>query len=67
MEIPYKDGKHHVGEGESIRYLECLDSRWGLEKGDLGNELGDYFPYGYFPLKGGKSRKSGVVVLSGNS
>jgi hypothetical protein len=53
MEIPYRDGKNHVGKGEGSSYLECLDSRWGVEKGDLGNGLGDCLPNQDFPLEGG--------------
>jgi hypothetical protein len=47
-------GKNHVGKGEGGSYLECLDSRWGLEKMDLGNGLGDCFSNWYFPLEGGE-------------
>jgi hypothetical protein len=69
MEIPYRDGKNHVGKGESSNYLECLDSRWGVEKGDLGNGLGDLSPkLGFSPGGGGgESGTSGAVVFSGNS
>jgi hypothetical protein len=56
MEIPYRDRKNHVGKGESRSYLECLDSRWGVEKGDLGNGLWDCFPNWDFPLWGRKIR-----------
>jgi hypothetical protein len=44
MKVPYKDGKHHVRKGESSSYLECLDSKWGVEKGNLSNVLGDCLP-----------------------
>jgi hypothetical protein len=53
MEIPYRDGKNHVGKGEGSSDLECLDSRWGIEKGDLDDGLGDSFPNRDFPLEGG--------------
>ena len=39
MKISDRDGENHVWKGESSNYLECLDSRWGVEKGDLGNGL----------------------------
>jgi hypothetical protein len=68
MEIPYWDGNNHVRKGESSNYLECLDSRWGVEKGDLGNGLGDCLLDWDFPLEGGGgSETSGVVVFSRNS
>jgi hypothetical protein len=44
MDIPYRDGENHVWKGESSSYFECLDSRWGVEKGNLDNGLGDYLP-----------------------
>jgi hypothetical protein len=66
MEIPYRDFEHHVGKDESSSYLECLDSRWWVEKGDLCNGLGDYLPKRDFPLERGKSETSGVVLFSGN-
>jgi hypothetical protein len=47
------DGEHHVGKGESRNYLECLDSRSGVEEGDLGNSMGDCLPNWYFPLRWG--------------
>ena len=53
MNIPYRNGKNHVGKGESRSYLECLDSRSGVEKGNLGNGLGDCLPNQDFPLEGG--------------
>jgi hypothetical protein len=53
MEIPYMDGKNHVGKGESNSDLECLDASWGVEKGNLGNVLGDCLPNQDFPLEGG--------------
>ena len=67
MEIPYRDGKNHVGKGESSIYLEFLDSRWGVEEGDLGNGLDDCLPNRDFPLEGGKSGISGIVGFSRNS
>jgi hypothetical protein len=68
MEIPYRDGKNHVGKGKGSSYLEFLYTRWWVEKGDLGNSLGDCFPNRDFPLEeGGGSRKSGVVVFQWNS
>jgi len=54
MDIPYRDGKNHVGKGEGSNYLECFDSRWGVEKGNLGNGLGDCLPNRDFPLERGK-------------
>jgi len=57
MKIPNKDGENHVWKGESSSYLECLDSRWGIEKGNLGNGLGDCLPNRDVPLP------SGVVVF----
>jgi hypothetical protein len=53
MEIPYRDGKNHVRKSEGSNYLECLDSRCGVEKGNLGNGLGDYLPNRDVPLEGG--------------
>jgi len=47
--------------------MECFDSRWGVEKGNLGNGLGDYLPKWDFPLERGISVISGDVTLSGNS
>jgi hypothetical protein len=38
----------------------------GVEKGDLGNGLGDNFPNRDFPLERGKLEISGVVVFLGN-
>jgi len=69
MEIPYRDGENHVRKSEGSSYLECLESRWGVEKGSLGNGLGDCLPNQDFPLEGGggESRTSGVVGFSGNS
>jgi hypothetical protein len=68
VEIPYRDGKNHVRKGESSRDLECLDSRWGVEKGDLGNILEDCLQNWDFPLKGGGGfETSGVVVFLRNS
>jgi hypothetical protein len=69
MEIPYRDFKNHVWKGESRNYLECLDSSWGVEKGNLGNGLRDCFPNWDFPLEwgGGESGISGIVGFSGNS
>jgi hypothetical protein len=54
MDIPYRDGKHHVRKGKGHRYLECLDSKWGVEKGNFSNALGDCLPNQDFPLEGGK-------------
>jgi hypothetical protein len=67
MEIPYMDGKNHVGKGESSSYLECLDSKWGVERGNFGNGLGDYLPNQDFSLEGGESGISGEMGFSGNS
>jgi hypothetical protein len=53
LEIPYRDDDNHVRKGGSRSNLECLDARWGLAKGDLGNGLGGCFPNRYFPLEGG--------------
>jgi hypothetical protein len=53
MKIPNKDGDNHVWKGESRNYLEFLEFRWGVEKGNLGNGLGDYLPNWDFPLEGG--------------
>jgi hypothetical protein len=50
MEISYKDGDNNVRKGEGRNDLECLDTSWGVEKGDLGNGLGDCFPNQDFPL-----------------
>ena len=64
MQIPYRDGENHVGKGERSSYLECFDSRCGVEKMDLGNGLGDFLPKRYFPLEGGGIRDkwcSGVL------
>jgi len=44
-----------------------LNSRWGVEKGNLGNGLGDCLPNWDFPLEGGESGISGVVGFLGNS
>ena len=55
MEIPYRDGNNHIGNGEVRNYLECLDSRCQVEKGYLGNGLGDCLPNWYFPLEGGRN------------
>jgi len=51
--MPYRDGDHHVRKGKVCSYLEFLDSRRGVEEGNLGNVLGDYLPNWYFPLEGG--------------
>jgi hypothetical protein len=67
MKIPYRDGKHHVRKGKGHSYLELLDSRWGVEEGDLGNGLGDCLPNQDFPLEGGESGISGAAGFSGNS
>jgi len=56
MEIPYRNGENHVGKGESSNYLECLDPRRGVEKGDFGNGFGDYLLNRYFPLERGEIR-----------
>jgi hypothetical protein len=53
MKIPYRDGKHHDRKGKGRSYLECLDSRWGVEEGKLGNVLVQYLPNWYFPLEWG--------------
>jgi hypothetical protein len=53
MKIPYKDGEHHVRKGKGCNYLECLDSRWGVDERNLGNGLGDCLPNWDFPLEGG--------------
>jgi hypothetical protein len=63
MYIPYKDGEYHVWKCKSCDYLELFDSRWGVEKGNLGNGLGDCLPNQDFLLEGGGSMISGVVVL----
>jgi hypothetical protein len=61
------DGKHHIWKGKGCSYLECLDSRWGVKEGNLGNGLRDCLPNQYFPLEGGgKSGISGVVGFSRN-
>jgi hypothetical protein len=49
MKIPYRDDKHHVRKNEGCNYLEILDSRWGVEEGNLGNGLRDYLPNWDFP------------------
>jgi hypothetical protein len=54
VEIPYKYGKDHVIKGEGRNNLEFLDFRWGVEKGDLGNGLGDCLPNWDSPLERGK-------------
>jgi hypothetical protein len=60
MKIPEKDGENHVWKGENSSYLECLESRWGVEKGDLHNVLGNYLPNLYFPLEGGGNSRQVV-------
>jgi hypothetical protein len=55
VDIPYKDGDNHVRKGEVSNNLECLDFRWGVQKGYLGNCLGDFLQNQYFPLEGGNS------------
>jgi hypothetical protein len=58
LEIPYRDGENHVRKGEGSNDLECLDSKWGVEKWDLGNVLGDCLPNWNFPLdEGGNIRQ----------
>jgi hypothetical protein len=54
VEIPYRNGKNYVRKSEGRSYLECLDSRWGVEKGNLGNGLGDCLQNQYFPLEWGE-------------
>jgi hypothetical protein len=44
MNIPYGDGKHHIWKGKGRIYLEFLDSRWGVEEGNLSNGLRDFLP-----------------------
>jgi hypothetical protein len=46
------DGKNHVWKGESSSYLKFLDSRLGVEKGNLGNGLRDFLPNQDFPHGG---------------
>jgi len=54
MKIPYRDDKHHVRKGKGHGFLECLDSMWGVETGNLGNGLVDCFLNRDFPLEGGE-------------
>jgi hypothetical protein len=54
MEIPYRDGKNHVWKGESSSFLDCLDSRLGVEERNLGDGLGDCLPNQDFLLEGRK-------------
>jgi hypothetical protein len=46
VKIPYRDGEHHVWKGKHRNYLEFLDSRWGVEEGNLSNGLRDFLPEG---------------------